>query len=446
MKNLNIIYMHTHDSGRFWSPYGYSVPTPNIMKFAEQGTVFRHCYCAGPTCSPSRAALLTGINPHSNGMQGLASRGWQLNDYKHHLAPYLAENGYTTTLCGIQHVAPDHNMIGYHTVIGSQEFSMDSTEESMEDWDYNNTDAACTFIREYQDDKPFFLAMGWFNTHREYPKASSKFNADYISVPAPLYDCDQNRKDMAEYHESVRVVDNCVGKIMKELEDNGMMSNSIIILTTDHGIAFPKMKCTLYDTGIGVGLIMSYPENISQGCSIDSLVSHLDIFPTLCDLTKIKKPRWLEGFSMLPLFEKKTKKIRDEIFSEVTYHAAYEPKRCIRTDRFKLIKFFDFHNKIVPANIDEALSKDFLMENGYSNKICERELLFDLWLDAYECENLINDSGYADIYTELSQKLSNWMIETNDPLIACAQRVAKPAGARVNKLSCENPRLPDFEN
>lgn len=72
---MNIIYMHTHDSGRYWSPYGYAVPTPNIMDFAKQGTVFRQCYCAGPTCSPSRSAMLTGYNPHKNGMQGLAQPG-----------------------------------------------------------------------------------------------------------------------------------------------------------------------------------------------------------------------------------------------------------------------------------------------------------------------------------------------------------------------------------
>ena len=147
-KHMNVIYMHTHDSGRYWSPYGYNVPTPSILAFAKEATVFRQCYCAGPTCSPSRAGLLTGYSPHENGMLGLASRGWRLNDYEHHLACYLGRDGYETVLCGIQHEAPDYSMIGYKRIIGSQEFSMDRTEQSMEEWDYANTDEACRYLEE----------------------------------------------------------------------------------------------------------------------------------------------------------------------------------------------------------------------------------------------------------------------------------------------------------
>src|SRR5665647_1522105 len=113
MKKWNIVYMHTHDSGRYWSPYGYALPTPNLMDFARESTLFRHCYCAGPTCSPSRAALLTGRSPHACGMMGLAHRGWQLHDYSQHLAAFLNRQGYHTALCGIQHEAPDAGMIGY---------------------------------------------------------------------------------------------------------------------------------------------------------------------------------------------------------------------------------------------------------------------------------------------------------------------------------------------
>ena len=82
MKNL--VYINTHDSGRVLSPYGYPTPTPNLSAFADEATLFTHCYCCGPTCSPSRAAMLTGQYPHQNGMLGLAQRGFDLVEPSHH--------------------------------------------------------------------------------------------------------------------------------------------------------------------------------------------------------------------------------------------------------------------------------------------------------------------------------------------------------------------------
>ena len=100
---MNILYIHTHDSGRMVSPYGVNAPTDNLLAFARDAAVFTQAYCAGPTCSPSRAALLTGTYPHQNGMLGLAQRGFGLTDYRRHLAQFLGRHGYHTVLCGIQH-------------------------------------------------------------------------------------------------------------------------------------------------------------------------------------------------------------------------------------------------------------------------------------------------------------------------------------------------------
>ena len=100
---MNVIYINTHDSGRMLSPYGYDIPTENLKKLAKDSVVFTNAFCAGPTCSPSRAALLTGIFPHQNGMLGLAQRGFSLYNPEKHLANFLRSNGYNTCLCGIQH-------------------------------------------------------------------------------------------------------------------------------------------------------------------------------------------------------------------------------------------------------------------------------------------------------------------------------------------------------
>ena len=90
----NVLYIHTHDSGRILSPYGYKVPTPNMEEFAKESVLFRNAYCAGPTCSPSRAAMLSGTYPHQSGMLGLAQRGFSM-DYTKHLVQYLNQKGYS---------------------------------------------------------------------------------------------------------------------------------------------------------------------------------------------------------------------------------------------------------------------------------------------------------------------------------------------------------------
>src|SRR5512133_2415187 len=103
---LNVLYLHSHDTGRFIEPYGLGVSTPNLQRFSEQAHVFRNAFCAAPVCSASRSALLTGQWPHVNGMIGLAHRGFRLKDASHTLLHHLAANGYDTVLAAVQHIVP----------------------------------------------------------------------------------------------------------------------------------------------------------------------------------------------------------------------------------------------------------------------------------------------------------------------------------------------------
>src|SRR3954447_22468964 len=103
----NVLYLHSHDTGRYVQPYGHQVVTPNIQRLADQGLLFREAFSASPICSGSRAALLTGQSSHQAGMLGLAHRGWQLTDHRRHLMHTLADAGYWTGLIGEQHVSED---------------------------------------------------------------------------------------------------------------------------------------------------------------------------------------------------------------------------------------------------------------------------------------------------------------------------------------------------
>src|SRR5947209_18984101 len=109
----NILYIHSHDTGRYVQPYGHAIPTPNIQRPEEQGVLFRKAFCAAPTCSPSRASLLTGQYAHCSGMLGLAHRGFSLHDYRQHILYTLRKVGYYTALIGEEHLAKDTRTIGY---------------------------------------------------------------------------------------------------------------------------------------------------------------------------------------------------------------------------------------------------------------------------------------------------------------------------------------------
>ncbi|MFD1673986.1 sulfatase [Alicyclobacillus fodiniaquatilis] len=436
---FNVLFIHTHDTGRYIQPYGYHIPTPNLMDFAQKGTLFRKAFSAAPTCSPSRSAMLTGTMPHVNGMLGLAHRGFSMTDYRKHMAHFLNQHGYETVLCGVQHESNQIEDLGYQKVLRTYQpgHAADAAE------DLTNAKEVAKYLRAKETDtQPFFLSYGLLNTHRAFP-ADCGVNPDYVMPPYPLPDLPETRQDFAAYMGSAQLVDQCVGEVLEALRDSGKAANTLVVFTTDHGIAFPMMKCNLYDTGIGVSFIVDYPGNPAQGKVVDALVSQLDLFPTVCDICQLPEPDWLEGKSLIPLLNGQVHTIREEVFAEVTFHAAYEPMRAIRTDRYKLICLYDDHDGYVPANIDDSASKDILMQSGILAGSRDREMLFDLYLDPVERINRISDPAYQQIYQDLSARLHTWMASTGDPLLGGA--VAKPSHAIVNTRTCISPQLEEFE-
>ena len=449
---MNILYIHTHDTGRFIQPYGHAVPTPNLMALAREGALFRNCFDAAPTCSPSRAAMLTGMNAHSSGMIGLAHRGFALKDPSQHLARYLAGHGFETVLCGIQHEAAADRVaeLGYERVL-----SVDTTPGAarpadpheqgrrMMERDLANAQAVAAYLQEAHD-RPFFLSFGMFCTHRPFPAPDADLDPNYILPPPPLPDDPAIRLDMAGFITLARCADTCAGIVLDALAAAGLADDTLVIFTTDHGIAFPKMKCHLYDAGIGVSLIIRYPGHSQRGQAIDALVSHLDIYPTVCAAAGVPAPPWLEGRSLAPLLDETATAIRDEIFAEVTYHAAYEPLRCIRTDRWKYIRYFDDYDLAVKPNIDDGHSKQYLLRHGLAEaKHDPAEMLFDLACDPAERINLAGSPEHAAIRADLAERLARWMHDTDDPLLA--GYVPKPAGARVNLKWALHPNEQEFE-
>ena len=125
----NVVFLHSHNTGTFVEPFGHAVPTPNLNRLAREGILFRRAFAAAPTCSPSRAAFLTGMHAHSSGMLGLAHRGFQMEDYTRHLVHRLKANGYTTAVSGVEHTAPDTSIVGYDHILSGLDTNYHDLEQ-----------------------------------------------------------------------------------------------------------------------------------------------------------------------------------------------------------------------------------------------------------------------------------------------------------------------------
>jgi N-sulfoglucosamine sulfohydrolase len=414
----NILYLHSHDTGRYIQPYGHQVPTPNIQRLADQGMLFREAFCAAPTCSGSRACLLTGQWAHSNGMTGLAHRGWALNDYNHHIVHTLREAGYWSGLIGEQHLSVDPETLGYDHVA-----DIDTTR-------VESVAPAAVALLHRRPPQPFFLSVGFFETHREYFPSTSIRDSLYSLPPNNLPDTPETRQDMASYKASARSFDQGVGAVLNALDEHDIADDTLVILTTDHGLAFPGAKATLTDRGIGVLLIMRGRGGFHGGRVSEALVSQIDLFPTICELVGIDRPDFLQGRSILPVMRKEVDEVNDAIFAELTYHAAYEPQRAIRTKRWKYIRRFGDRQLPVLANIDDGPTKDLFLAEGWGERPLPREALHDLLFDPAESHNLVDEPSHRGVLAELQGRLEAWMRETEDPLLD--GDVKPPPGATVN--------------
>jgi len=425
----NIVYVHGHDIGRHIRPFGYAVDTPNMQFLAEAGILFRQVHAAAPTCSASRAALLTGESPHNAGMLGLAHRGFGLTHPERHLASTLSSAGYETILAGFQHVTHgDPSALGYTTLLDRDDFQAAAVMRNAAAWLEQHAAGP--------DRNPFFLDAGAFEAHRPFPEISER-ESHYIQPLPPLPDVPETRIDTARFQAAISDFDHAIGPLIRTIDRLGLTESTVIICTTDHGPPFPGMKCTLTAAGTGIMLIVRGPAPWVGGQVIDQLVSNIDLYPTICELAGIERPFWVQGASMVPLAHDPTHPIRTELFSEVTYHAAYEPMRAIRTDRWTFIRRFSERPVSVLPNTDAGESRDFLVEHDWGDRVIDPYQLYDNLLDPWNSANLFGRPEFGPIAEELADRLQRWMDETHDPLLSGP--VPLPPGALVNPIDGDTP-------
>lgn len=416
-KKPNIIIFITHDQGQFAGCYNSpqtpnSLRTPNLDQLAKEGVRFTNYFCTAPQCSPSRGGIQTSKYPHQNGLMGLVNRGWSLPETNKTLPMYLKEQGYTTHLIGFQHEAKNPKTLGYDT-ISKRQFELHYSCQELE------SEYLKFLYHHKNDEKPFFLCIGTPEVHRPFIVFGKPEDPSKVMVPPYLPDTKRVRQDLAEFYGCIYPVDKTIGRIMKWLENTELKDNTLFIYTTDHGEAFPRAKCTLYDPGLKTLLIMRLPNSsdIKGGKVISRLGSNIDLLPTLMDIIGAPIPKNIEGESLLPLLHNPNGKIHDAIFGELSFHEIYNPIRCIRTENYKYIRNFEPKDTLfqMPKDIiGDPAGKE--MKKRYK-KQRPMEELYNLEIDPLEKMNLIADPHYSEISNELRHSLRDWMEKTNDPLL-----------------------------
>ena len=421
----NIIVYASHDTGRHIGPYGAAtVHTPNAARVAREGVLFRNAFATAPSCSASRASLFTGRYPHAAGLSGLAraATGFTLNADSVHLADHLKRRNYRTALFGLAHEATGGDSPPAH---------LDALA-----FDYRNHGylPAGELVDDFErwltcrdPSAPFYAQICPAETHRDFRIGNAQPDRSLgVAVPPYLERSEAIGEDLAWFQGSIRNWDAGLGRILSIIDRN-LATNTLLIVTTDHGIPYPRAKASLYDAGLEIMLLMRYPKVLEAGTTQNELISNVDIVPTILEAVGGNSDgglRGLQGRSFWPLLTTGTYRERDSIFAERTFHTSYDPVRCVRTSRYKYLRNFEsvrpdwYYSEGVERHrtiLGVRHSARIMRQSDPKNRPWEE--LYDLQTDPREMDNLAGRREYDETRQELARALFRWMRDTDDPLL-----------------------------
>ncbi|MBV9091839.1 MAG: sulfatase [Mycobacteriaceae bacterium] len=409
----NVLIVHCHDLGRCLNVYGHrGVRSPRLDQLAAEGILFTRAHATAPLCSPSRGSLFTGRYPHSNGLVGLAHHGWEYRSGVRTLPQILGEAGWYSALFGMQHET------SYPARLGFDEFDVSNSYceyvvPKAQDW--------LTESAPLQDGDPFLLTAGFFETHRPYPRDRYQ-PADPASVEVPDYlpDTPEVRVDLAEFYGAIEVADTATGRLLDTLVATGLDTSTWVVFFTDHGPPFPRAKSTLYDAGTGIAMIVRPPKRLGIAPRVyDGLFGGVDLVPTLLDLLGVDIPADVEGRSHARSLLNPPPgglTVRDQVYTEKTYHDSFDPIRAIRTKEYSYIENYARRPLVdLPWDIEESPSGKAI--EPYVQAPRPARELYDLLDDPTEIDNLLigEDTERAEaIANEFAVRLHDWRVRTGD--------------------------------
>jgi len=406
----NILMITCHDIGQHLGCYGVkTVASPNLDRLAARGVRFENFYSTSAVCSPGRASLHTGRYPQSNGLMGLthAPWWWKLRDEERTTAQILQGLGYATYLVGFTHIHSDTERLGYDKHLSPKRRAAETVEATKE-----------LLASAGGADKPFFAKVGFTEVHRRF--THERYDAKGVYVPPWLKDTRQVRDDLAAYQATIKYFDERVGEILDALEASDVAAETLVIMTSDHGIPYPGAKWSARKAGLEVPLIVYQPGTVFTGGKVlGQLMSNVDVLPTLLDYLGADIPTNLQGVSFWPLIEGRTDKSpRAEAFGQYTPDMKRDNlSRCVITDRYQLIRYFD-QGRAVAYPVDVHPQTFANHEQRCKTKGTRPFVqLYDLQADPGELKDIGAKPENKAIVQDLSRRLLAWMKRVKDPLL-----------------------------
>lgn len=451
----NILFIISDDQGYpHASAYGSTlVNTPTFDRIARAGILFTNAFVSAPQCSPSRASILTGQFIWQNGPAGAhwSTFPARLTTYTDVLKAHGYEIGYTgkgwepgnwidggrkTNPVGIKYIDAK-DAAAYNKSRPASGISRD-----------NYAGSFALFLSKRAKDKPFCFWLGGREPHRPYEEGSGLKSGKKLSDATPppyLPDNEVIKSDMLDYALEVEWFDKQAGKVLRMLEEKGLLNNTLVVFTSDNGMPFPRAKAFSFDDGNHVPLAIMWKGHIKKpGRTVDELVSLVDLFPTFLDAAGIKNPNAnVQGKSLSTIFNRdEADPLHEYIFWGRERHGSARwnnlgyPQRAIRSARYLYI--WNLKPERYPAgapkeikgdelvwdygDIDPSPSKTFMIEEqgklfGLTFNKFPSEMLYDLQKDPFCLHNLAADPDYQAIKQKLSTVLKQRLKETNDPRV-----------------------------
>lgn len=413
------------DTGAYGNP---QVGTPNIDRLAREGMRFTNAFVTISSCSPSRSSIITGRYPHNTDAEQLH---WPLPAEQVTFVEKLKSAGYWTAASGKWHLGRAiKDRFDLVDDPGEAGFQTDPRTGRMLAADDSGAAGWIPLLQKRPLDRPFFLWLAALDPHRDYAENSipEPHSPAAVIVPPHLPDTPAVRAELALYYDEITRLDTNVGKVLTELERQGVADNTLILFISDNGRPFPGAKTTMYDTGIRTPLIARWPRRIPSATVASGLVSSIDLAPTILELTGLPIPASVQGRSFAAILANPQAKIRDEIYAEKNWHDYEDRVRALRTEQYKYIRndypdlaatpSADAGRSPSMASIRELQKTDGLtpLQARIFRQPRPAEELYDLAADPTEATNLANDPRYQQALLQLRAKLDAWGRETNDLL------------------------------
>lgn len=404
----NILLIAADDLGPYLGCYGDEIArTPNLDTLASQGIRFANSFVTNASCSSSRSSLFTGLYPHQTGyfqpdntpvgQIGLAYVGsrYGMDPSVITMPQLLKMAGYRTGLIGKLHIFPEASF--------PWDYYKSQETTNMRDVELV-AQRAGSFLAQ-QPQQPFFLTVCYGDPHEPFfTQVNGYPQLPFGPTDVPpfpwtgLEDTPERREKMAGYYNGIARLDAGIGMLLDQLAQSGLAKNTIVIFIGDHGPPFRRGKLTCYEAGLRIPLLVSWPGRISPNMVNKSLVSTVDIMPTVLKAAGLPVPQNLAGRSLMPLFQGDTANWRGILYGEYTSHERkwtyFKPSRCVRGRRYKYIL------KLLPQESNPS-----------------GEELYDLYADPYEFNNLAGIPEHQDQKDSLSRGLFEWRQQTADPLL-----------------------------